>query len=299
MADFLGVNISHADRVVFPDAGCTKGDVAAYYARVGERMLELAGRRAVSLLRCPQGRDGDCFFQKHAGKGFPAQIDTVRITEASGGSEAYMEIRQKAGFVAAAQMGAIEFHIWGSRTDRLEKPDRLVFDLDPDEGLAFGDVRQAAFELRDFLAGTGLESHALVTGGKGVHVVIALRRTVEWETATGFCRTVAAHFASAFPDRYVDTMSKQKRKGRIFIDWLRNQRGNTAIAPWSVRARPGAPVAVPLEWGDLAALKAANEFSMGDAMARLDRPCPLCEAEKQSLSASVIEALEAAVTAQA
>lgn len=296
MPDYLGIAISHADRVVFPDAGCTKGDVAAWYAEAAERMLALAGRRPVALLRCPQGRDGDCFFQKHAGKGFPPQIDTVRIKEKSGDSQAYMEIRQRAGFVAAAQMGAIEFHIWGSRSDRLEKPDRLVFDIDPDEGLAFADVKRAACDLKDFLGETGLESHPLVTGGKGVHVIVPLRRTVEWETATGFCRTVAAHFASAYPDRYVDTMSKEKRKGRIFIDWLRNQRGNTAIAPWSVRARAGAPVAVPLTWDELQACEAANRFSMGDAMARLSKPCPLLDAKRQTLSAATIDALEAAVT---
>ena len=295
-ATYLGVRVSSANRVVFPDAGCTKGDVAAYYAKAADRMLDLAGNRPVSLLRCPDGRDGDCFFQKHAGKGFPDAIGSVDIEESSGKTEPYMVISQKAGFVAAAQMGAIEFHIWGSRADNLEKPDRLVFDLDPDEGLGFGDVKRAAVEVRDLLADIGLDSVPMVTGGKGVHVIVPLRRTAEWETVTVFARTVAAFFAERDPDRYVATMSKAKRKGKIFVDWLRNDRGSTAIAPYSIRARKGAPVAIPLSWDELAGLKSANGFDMPAALKRLEKPCPLQAFDAgQSVSSAVVDALEKAL----
>jgi bifunctional non-homologous end joining protein LigD len=289
----LGVRISSPDRVVFPDAGCTKGDVAAYYAKASERMLELAGNRPVSLLRCPDGRDGDCFFQKHAGKGFPDGIGTVDIEESSGKTEPYMVISKTAGFAAAAQMGTIEFHIWGSRTDMLEKPDRLVFDLDPDEGLSFSDVKAAAKDVRKLLDDIGLDSLPMVTGGKGVHVVVPLRRTAQWETITFFSRTVASYMAQRNPDRYVATMSKAKRKGKIFIDWLRNDRGATAVAPYSIRARKGAPVAVPVTWAELSRLRSANAFDIRKALKRLEKPCPLQSMKSdQSISQAVVDALE-------
>lgn len=231
----LGVRITHPDRVVFPEAGCTKGDVAAYYAKAADRMLEHAGHRPVSLLRCPEGIDGECFFQKHAGKGFPSGIARVDLTEKSGKTEPYMVIEKRQGFVAAAQMGTIEFHIWGSRTDMLETPDRLVFDIDPDEGLPFSDVKAAASDVRKLLEHAGLQGMPMVTGGKGVHVIVPLRRTTGWETVAAFSRTVATCLAERHPDRYVATMSKARRKGRIFIDWLRNERGGdggcTLFAP--------------------------------------------------------------------
>lgn len=291
--EFLGVRISSADRVIFPETGTTKGDLAAYYAAASERMLALAGDRPVALLRCPSGTDGECFFQKHAGKGFPKEIETVEITEKSGKSEPYMVIRDPAGFVAAAQMGAVEFHIWGARTDGLEKPDRLVFDLDPDESLGFDAVKDAAKVIHDLLRDVGLESLPMVTGGKGVHVIVRLRRTASWETVALFAKTVAYHLALKDPERYVATMSKEKRQGRVFIDWLRNERGSTAIAPFSVRARDGAPVAMPVTWNELARLKAANGFSIEMARKRLGEVSSLeALTAEQSISAEVVEKLE-------
>ncbi len=181
----------------------------------------------------------------------------------------------------------------------LEKPDRLVFDLDPDEGLSFGDVKDAAVEVRELLQEIGLESVPMVTGGKGIHVVVPLRRTAGWETVTTFARTVAKHLAEHDPDRYVATMSKEKRKGKIFIDWLRNDRGSTAIAPYSVRAREGAPVAMPVTWDELDKLEAANTFHMSDALKRLDGSCPLQDMPAtRSISSSVVEALEEAVSSR-
>ncbi len=294
-SNYLGVRISHADRIVFADAGCSKGDIASYYAKASRRMLVHAGNRPVALLRCPDGREGGCFFQKHAGKGFPREIGTVEIEEASGKPAPYMIIREPAGFVAAAQMGAIEFHIWGSRADRLEKPDRVVFDLDPDEGLSFEAVTHAALDVRKLLGRIGLDSAAMVTGGKGVHVVAPLRPAADWAMVSKFARAVAERLVAEQPDRYVATMSKAKRKGKIFVDWLRNDRGNTAIAPYSIRARPGAPVAVPVSWQELPGLKEASCFDIPKAAMRLEKPCPLQQVRPdQAIAEDTLELLEKA-----
>ncbi|WP_138934062.1 DNA ligase D [Roseovarius arcticus] len=289
-----GIRISNADRSVFPDAGYTKGDVARHYERVGGRMIALAGHRPLSLYRCPSGIADPCFFQKHGGDGMPSELSRITIEQSDGDSADYLYATRPESLIAAAQMGSIEFHIWGARTDRLEKPDRLVFDLDPDERLDWADVRKAAFDVRDTLTGLGLKSGVIVTGGKGVHVWVPLRRTRGWETVKLFSKTLAHVMAARNPDRYTATMSKAKRKERIFIDWMRNERGATAIAPYSLRARPGAPVAVPVTWAELKKLDRANRFSISDMAARIKRPCPaaMLLPDLQTLSDGVIQALQ-------
>ncbi len=289
----LGITITHPGRSVFPKSECTKLDVAQHYARVGERMVELVGDRPLSLFRCPGGIDEDCFFQKHGGTAMPDALSHIAIAEKDRETADYLYATRAESFVAAAQMGTIEFHIWGARIDRLERPDRLVFDLDPDEALPWTDLRDASFEVRDRLTALGLNSGTMVTGGKGIHVWVPLRRTREWETVKLFAKTFAHILATKSPDRYVATMSKEKRKGRIFIDWLRNERGATAIAPYSLRAREGAPVAVPVTWKEISSLDAANRFRMGDMKARLQTPCPALALTKdlKSLSDTVIARL--------
>ncbi|MDX0513836.1 DNA ligase D [Sinorhizobium medicae] len=269
-ADVLGIRISHPDRVLFKGQGITKIDLARYYAIVADRMLPFAADHPVSLVRCPQGGERQCFFQKHASDGFPEAIREVPITESSGDTEDYMYIHDAKGLVAAVQMGTLEFHIWGARTDRLEKPDRLVFDLDPDPSVDFATVKAAAVELRDELAGIGLKTVPMVTGGKGVHVIVPLRPHAEWDDVKGFAKALAQSFAERDPDHFVATMSKAKRKGRIFIDWLRNDRGATAIAPYSTRARAGGPVATPVGWEELESLDAANGFHIPEILARIE-----------------------------
>jgi bifunctional non-homologous end joining protein LigD len=254
-------------------------------------MLETAKDHPTSLVRCPAGVEKACFFQKHAGKGFPKELKTIPIEESKGTVEDYIYLSDRASVLAAVQMGTIEFHIWGSARDRLERPDRMVFDLDPDEGLGFDRVRAAAEEVRDVLRQVGLPSVPMVTGGKGVHVIVPLKRTAEWETVKTFSRTLATALAERHPDRYVATMSKARRKGRIFVDWLRNDRGATAIAPYALRARPGAKVAVPVTWEELAGLTAANSFTSVDMEARLARPCPLSEAAPKGIGRAVVDAL--------
>ncbi|MCQ0969595.1 DNA ligase D [Paracoccus sp. TK19116] len=290
-----GIAVSSADRVIFDKSKLTKGDVARYYEAIAPAMLEETADRPLSLLRLPEGLEGERFFQKHPGKGFPDALKIVEITEKDGDAEPYAYVTDAAGLVGAVQMGTIEFHIWGARRDRLDRPDRLVFDLDPDEGLKFAEVKSAAFDLRDRLADLGLESWAMLSGGKGIHVVVPLRRTVGWDTAKLFCRGVASLIAEAEPMRFLSEMSKAKRKNKIFIDWLRNERGSTAIAPFSLRARPGAGVAMPIAWDALGGVRKANATSTKQALEHgwqgVDRPAP------QTLGASVTEALERAFAA--
>jgi bifunctional non-homologous end joining protein LigD len=287
-----GVRISSTSRSVYPDAGPTKGEVAEHYARVAERMLDDAADRPLALLRCPDGIAGDCFFQKHAGKGFPEGVKSMPIEEKDGDTAHYMYVDGPEGLVGAAQMGTLEFHIWGARRDRIERPDRMVFDLDPDEGLGFAKVKAAAEEVREGLSACGLDSAPMVTGGKGVHVIVPLRRISEWETVKYFTKTFATVLAERHPESYTATMSKAKRKGRVFIDWLRNERGATAIAPYSLRARPGAAVAVPVTWSELQDLERPDGFGVGAMAARLKHPCPLRAAKARGIGTEVVEALE-------
>lgn len=289
---FAGIHITHPDRIYFPEAALSKGAVAAYYEMVAPRLLMHAADRPMSLLRCPEGRQAECFFQKHPGKGFPAAIRIIAIEQKDGRSDAYMYLSGPASVLGAVQLGALEFHVWGARRDRLDRPDRMVFDLDPDEGLGFDHVKRAALDIRDDLAGIGLVSAALVTGGKGVHVIVPLRRTAGWGMVKTFAQTFTTVLSRRQPARFTATMSKEKRKGRIFIDWLRNERGATAIAPYSLRARAGAPVAVPVDWAELENLSAANAFGIGDIRQRMDRPCPLAEPKLQTLGAKTMAALE-------
>ncbi len=287
-----GVRVSSVGRVVYPEAGLTKGEVAGHYAKVGKRMLTHAADRPLSLLRCPDGISGECFFQKHAGKGFPDTVKTMPIEEKDGEWEDYMYVSTPEGLIGAAQMGTLEFHIWGAARDRIERPDRMVFDLDPDEELDFKRVKAAAQQVREGLTACGLQSVPMVTGGKGVHVIAPLRRISGWDTVKYFARTFAETLADRDPDALTATMSKSKRKGRVFIDWLRNERGATAIAPYSLRARPRAAVAVPVSWDELDDLERPDGFHPQDMKDRLSRRCPLLAPEARGIGKGVLEALE-------
>jgi len=272
------VNISSRDRVVFPDSGQTKGDLADYYETVAPIMLPFAGRRPVSLVRCPQGRAKNCFFQKHDSGGFGDAVHHVPIREKDGETEDYLYVEDARGLLQCVQMGTIEFHGWACRSDDVEQPDRMIFDLDPDEGLNFDDVKQAARDIRARLSDLGLVSFAMLSGGKGVHVIVPLLRGHSWDAHKDFARRFAEALSLAEPDRFTATMSKAKRKGKIFIDWLRNQRGSTAVVPYSARARSGAPVAAPVAWNELKSISTAATYSIDDAEKLLAR------AQSKSLS---------------
>ena len=262
----IHVKVSSRERVIFPESNITKGELADYYAAVAGIMLPWSGNRPISLVRCPQGRAKACFFQKHDAGSFQGEhVHKVAIREKDGSSEDYLYVDDADGLAACVQMGTIEFHGWGSSVETLEQPDRMVFDLDPDEDLGFDLVKQAAADLKDHLAELGLVSFAMLSGGKGVHVVVPLTPNAEWPAVKDFADRFARALGEAEPDRFVATMSKAKRKGRIFIDWLRNQRGSTAVLPYVARARAGAPVAAPVSWSELRDIETAGRWSVRDA----------------------------------
>ncbi|WP_301750329.1 DNA ligase D [uncultured Erythrobacter sp.] len=265
------VAISNRERVIFPDGGQTKGDLADYYAAIAPLMLPFLGNRPISLVRCPQGRAKKCFFQKHDSGAFGDAVHHVPIREKDGAAEDYLYVTDARGILQCVQMGTIEFHGWASPADAVEAPDRMIFDLDPDQGLEFSDVKQAARDISKHLTDIGLVNFPLLSGGKGVHVVVPLTRGHSWEEHTDFSRRFAGALSQAEPERFIATMSKAKRKGKIFIDWLRNQRGATAVVPYSARSRAGAPVAVPVTWDELAGFENAHPFAIGDAGMLLTR----------------------------
>ncbi|AOF94518.1 MULTISPECIES: DNA ligase D [unclassified Sphingobium] len=266
-----GVKISNRDRMIFPEGKLTKGELADYYEAVAQIMLPWAGSRPISLVRCPQGRDKKCFFQKHDAGSFGDDVKQVGILEKDGHQEPYLFVDTPAGLLTCVQMGTIEFHGWGARIEDVEKADRLVFDLDPDEGLDFKDVVSAAFHLQDVLGQMGLVTFPMVTGGKGVHVIAPLTPTAEWPQVKDFAHRFAMALAQADPQRFTAALAKAKRTGKIFIDYLRNQRGATAVMPYSARSRPFAPIAVPLTWEELRDLDTPNHWHIGDAPEMLKR----------------------------
>ncbi len=265
------IAITHADRLIFPESSMTKGDLAAYYETIGPAMAPWALNRPISLVRCPQGRGKKCFFQKHDAGSFGASVKHVDIREKDGSVQPYLYAADIDGLIACVQMGAIEFHGWGSSVPDIEKPDRMVFDLDPDAAIGFDDVKKAARDIREVLEEIGLTSFPLLSGGKGVHVVVPLTPDAEWPQVKDFAQRFALALSEREPDRFVATMSKAKRKGRIFIDWLRNQRGATAILPYSARARAGAPVAAPVTWAELEDIAEAAHFTLADGKRLLER----------------------------
>jgi bifunctional non-homologous end joining protein LigD len=274
IADELDMRLTSPDRVVDPTSGVTKGDLVAYYAAVAERMLPYVSDRPLSLVRCPQGRSKVCFFQKHDTGGFPEELKSTPVPEKDGEIADYFYLDSLEGLVAGTQMNVLEWHIWGSKRGDVERPDRLVFDIDPDEGLDFSHVVAAAKDIRDRLAKMKLKSFALISGGKGVHVVVPLVPSAKWEEVKEFCRSFAQSLAEDEPDRFTANLSKAKRKGRMFIDYLRNERGSTAISPFSVRSRPGAPVAMPVSWEELDELEGANVFTIAEGIKRVKADDP-------------------------
>ncbi len=265
------VTISNPGRVIFPEAKVTKGALADYYRAVGALMLPWVAQRPISLVRCPQGRARKCFFQKHDSGSFGPHVKHVPIAEKDGGKADYLYVEDVAGLIACVQMGTIEFHGWGSKVGAIEAPDRMIFDLDPDQGLGFDAVKKAAHDLRRQLADLGLTTFPLLTGGKGVHIVVPLTPKAKWPAVKDFARRFALALAEAEPDRFTAALSKAQRKGRIFIDYLRNQRGSTAIMPYSARARENAPVAAPINWDELDDMTGGGRFTVKDAELLIER----------------------------
>jgi bifunctional non-homologous end joining protein LigD len=258
----FGIKISSPDRAIYPTEKLTKYDLAEYYAAIDPLIMADAANRPITLIRCPQGRAKKCFFQKHDTGSMGEHVKHVPIEEKKGGKQDYLYVDDIRGILACVQMGTIEFHGWGSRIQKVEHPDRLVFDLDPDEGLDFAAVRDAARRIRELLADMDLETFPMLTGGKGVHVIAPLDASADWDEVTSFAERFARAVSEAESDRFTANMRKVQRKGRIFLDWLRNQRGSTAVLPYSARAREGAPVAAPVAWDELDDFEGGNAFTI-------------------------------------
>lgn len=263
------VRLTHPAKLLYPEPGLSKRDVADYVMQVAAWMLPHVRDRPLTLVRCPEGVGGECFYQKHAMPGLPESVVRVPLLDSEGADIFYASVSDPLGLVGLVQMSVLEFHVWGSRIDEIDHPDRLVFDLDPDEGLEFARVIAAAFEVRDRLAELGLTSFVKTTGGKGLHVVAPVERERDFDEVKAFCRALAMRMATDAPDRYTAVTSKAERRGKIFIDYLRNGRGATSIAPYSLRAKPHAPVSTPLRWDELnGALRPAN-FTLTTVPTRL------------------------------
>jgi bifunctional non-homologous end joining protein LigD len=268
----LPFGLSNLDKLLYPEQKLRKAELIAYYVTVASYMLPHVKDRPLTLVRCPNGVQGKCFFQKHIKEGAPDAVQAVEIAE-GGKPELYMAVHDLPGLIALAQLGVLEVHTWGCHRDQVEKPDKLVFDIDPDEGLEWDLVIEAAMELRERLMDVGLQSFVQTTGGKGLHVVAPVARRASWEQHKDFSHAIAQSMAKEHPDRYLTKMSKSLRKGKIFLDYLRNGRGATAIAPYSTRARAGATVATPITWDELAAGVLPSDFtirSMADRISELE-----------------------------
>ena len=267
---FGSITLTSPGKVLYPGIGLTKRDLAQYDARIAAAMLPYVARRPISLVRCPDGLDGPRFFQRHLTKGMSGAIKQVRIPGRDG-DRPYLYIEDDDGLYALTQIGTLEIHDWGVSNGQLESPDRLVFDLDPGEGLAFDVLRGAARQVRDILADLGLTSFLKATGGKGLHVVAPLAPKAGWPEVKAFARGTADALVADAPALYTANPLKRTRAGKIFVDYLRNARGSSAICNYSPRARPGAPVATPLRWTELAKLKSGAPYSVKTLPARLSR----------------------------
>jgi bifunctional non-homologous end joining protein LigD len=265
-----GVRLTSPGKVLYPEQGVTKLDLAQHYERVADLMLPHITGRPLTLVRCPSGRTGQCFFQKHMDESAPASIRRVQVEERDG-PEWYGTLSSLAGLIALVQLGALELHTSNARADRLDRPDRFLIDLDPDEGIEWDEIVDTAFHIRDLLQELGLVSFLKTTGGKGLHVVVPLQRRAGWDEVKAFSRAVCALLAEAAPDRYTLDLSKRKRRGRILLDYLRNSEGATAIEAYSTRARAGATVAVPIDWRELEAGARPDSFTVENLPVRLAR----------------------------
>lgn len=265
LPDLPRMRLTHPDRVLWEDEGVTKLGLAEFYAEIADWVLPHIVDRPLSLLRCPLGSQKECFFQKHAWAG----LDEDLVRRVDIGGDEVLAIQNLGGLLALVQAGVLEIHPWGSTLASIEKPDRITFDLDPGDDVPWSSVVEGAQEVRERLEALGLESFVKTTGGKGLHVVVPLRPKAEWGRVKDFAGRVALAMSKDSPDRYTATLAKRARNGRIFIDYLRNGRGATAVAAYSTRARAGAPVSTPIAWDELPSLRSGQQFRVANLPGRL------------------------------
>jgi bifunctional non-homologous end joining protein LigD len=267
-AEVQGLRITHPDRIIDAETRLTKIALAEYYANIAASILPHLKDRPLSFVRCPEGVGSQCFYQRHIAAGMPADVHPIHLTE-KGKEQTYLSIDTLQGLLALVQFGAMEFHPWGATTQDTNHPDRLIFDLDPDPAVPWAKVVETAFEVRDRLKKRKLKSFVKTTGGKGLHVVAPLDGTQTWEVVKRFAHDIAQAFADENPDEFIAVMSKKDRKGKIFVDYLRNERSATAVSPYSTRARTGAPVATPLSWAELSPSIDPHNFTVQAVSRRL------------------------------
>jgi bifunctional non-homologous end joining protein LigD len=258
--------LTHPERILWEGQGITKQALAEFYAAIGQWILPHVTGRVLSLLRCPSGAEQGCFYAKHAWAGLSEHIRRVDVGEKA----PMLAIDNLKGLLALVQANVLEIHPWSSRSGTLEHPDRIIFDLDPDEAVEWSSVITAALEIRDRLKSHRLKSFVKTTGGKGLHVVAPIRPEVIWDEAKAFSRNVAEAMQADTPRLYIAKMTKNLRQGRIFVDHFRNARGATAVAAYSTRARPGAPVSTPLAWEELSPLIHSNYYTLLNLQQRLE-----------------------------
>jgi bifunctional non-homologous end joining protein LigD len=289
------VRLTHPEKVLYPDDGITKLELAQYYAQVADWMLPQVANRLVVLVRCPEGIGGERFYQKHPRVGTPENLRQVPVHEKNQ-ELPYLVVDDVSSLISLVQLSALEIHVWGSGADNMEFPDRLIFDLDPDPAVEWSRVVESAHQIRAFLEELGLVTFVKTTGGKGLHIVAPVKPKHQWDQVKEFTKSVAEIIVQADPYRYTSNMAKAARTGKIFIDYLRNQRSATAIAPFSTRAQPGAPVSVPITWKELTSDLRSDQFTIRNVMGRLKRQKrdPWAEMSKvrQSLSASLLKKVE-------
>ncbi|HEY6257719.1 MAG TPA: DNA ligase D, partial [Xanthobacteraceae bacterium] len=259
------VRLTHPERILWPEQGITKQGLADFYVEIADWILPHIVERPLSLLRCPAGTGAKCFFAKHPWQGLDDSVTRIDVGE----TEPMLVIDDLAGLINMVQASIVEIHPWGSRTAHLEEPDRLIFDLDPGEDVSWGVVIAAALDVRDRLAGLGLQSFLKTSGGKGLHVVVPIEPRADWEEAKAFTASIAAQMAADHPDKYIATLSKRARHGRIFIDYLRNGRGATAVAAYSTRGRAQASVSTPIEWDEISEGLKADHYTVDNLGHRL------------------------------
>lgn len=287
---FAGARLTHPEKVLYPEEGITKLELASYYQDISDWILPHVKHRPLVLVRCPDGCGGTCFYQKHPGVGTPETLRQIPIREANQTGN-YVLIDDVDGLISLAQIGALEVHAWGSQEDKLERPNRLVFDLDPSPEVPWTRVVDGARGIRRFLQDLGLESFVKTTGGKGLHLVVPIERRHNWDEAKAFCKAVATAIVAVAPHQYTSNMSKAARTNKIFLDYLRNGRGATAVVPFSPRARPGAPISMPVDWDELSPSMHSDFFTIRTAAARLANlkhdPWKMLTTLRQSLSTPI------------
>jgi bifunctional non-homologous end joining protein LigD len=265
------VSITHPDRILWSDGGITKLELAKYYVAVAPKLLAQSGNRPISLVRCPRGSEQQCFFQRHAGEGMPSHVRAVNVA-GRGDGKPFIFIDDVEGLASLVQMGTIEIHAWNATAANVKKPDRLIFDLDPGEDVEWEAVKDAARDVREGLKKLKLVSFLKTKGGKGLHVVVPFAPGPSWTEAKQFARSFSEILAKTEPDRFTINNRKDVRGGHIFIDYLRNDETASAVAAYSVRARPGAPVSLPIDWKELPRLTAGSAFNIKDALKRRKDP---------------------------